>query len=344
MSPSQQRPLKYKPWDGDIQQLECIGSGVSSLVFAIDKQRVAKISVGTPQSIEDIDRERAVYRRFKENPGKSECRYILSCFEIENARGLVLERCQGTLRSYIRSNSPIPHRLVLKWARQVAEGLAFVHGCQVIQGDVGCHNILLDSKNNIKLADFAGSAIDQLDASVNYEVRSRLPGITRPTKQSDIFAFGSAFYELATGSTPYAGKSYTSVQNMYKNKKFPEDVDGISYFGPTIRKCWQQGFKSGKDVMDALGRIVLPQTESKSDQDPLVLEAPGHFLARSLESSVETSSRTPRRYRKPPNTPSGPPTFRHHSEVERVTRRRTRKSKIPELKWLNKFILWTRAP
>lgn len=152
MSPSQTpRRLKPRRWDGNVEQLECIGSGVSGVVFAIDKRRIAKICVGTPRSIEDIETERKIYRRFrkfreKHDREQHDCQYILSCLETENPRGLVLERCQESLRNRIRSKSPLPLEDVAKWARQAAEGLVFVHDSGVIQGDGQIDCAILHSK------------------------------------------------------------------------------------------------------------------------------------------------------------------------------------------------------
>jgi serine/threonine protein kinase len=124
---------KTEPWDGDIQDLPCIGSGTSGLVFQIDAGRVAKVSLGTARSIKDIETERKIYQRFrKEAPN---CPQILCCLELDNPRGLVFECCQGTVRGRLRSQSSVPVGLVTKWARQAAGGLAIIHKCGVIQGD-----------------------------------------------------------------------------------------------------------------------------------------------------------------------------------------------------------------
>jgi serine/threonine protein kinase len=129
--------------------------------------------------------------------------------------------------------------------------------------------MLLDAKDDLKLADFAGSSIDGSEASVNYEVRSRLPGISKPTEKSDIFALGSALFELATGSPPYSGESNKAVQNLYKKLKFA-DVSMLPELGPIIKKCWRQGYGTTVEVVEALDRLE----SYGSTQKALHLEAP----------------------------------------------------------------------
>jgi serine/threonine protein kinase len=130
-----QRRITIETWNGDIQNLPCIGNGISGLVFEIDVRRVAKVALGTARSIEDIERERKIYRRFKQMLPNPDCHYILSCLESDNPRGLVFERCKGMVRSRLRSPSPILPEAVMKWAIQAAKGLGFVHDCGIIQGD-----------------------------------------------------------------------------------------------------------------------------------------------------------------------------------------------------------------
>lgn len=104
------------------------------MVLAIDEGRVAKIDTGSPRSIEDIAREREVYRRLDEG----HCSYVLTCYEIDNPSGLVLERCNDTIRSCLKSryrNSPPPETVVKKWAFEAAKGLAYIHRKGIVQGD-----------------------------------------------------------------------------------------------------------------------------------------------------------------------------------------------------------------
>ena len=131
----EQRRTVIETWNGDIQDLPCIGNGVSGLVFGIDGGRVAKVALGTARSIEDIETERRIYRRFKQMLPNPDSHYILCCLESDNPRGLVFERCKGTVRSRLRSQSPILPEAAMKWAIQAAKGLGFVYDCGIIQGD-----------------------------------------------------------------------------------------------------------------------------------------------------------------------------------------------------------------
>jgi len=270
------RKSKCRPWDGDIQKLEHLGHGVSGMVLVIDEGRVAKIDTGSPRSIEDIAREREVYRRLDEG----HCSYVLKCYDIDNPSGLVLERCNDTIRSCLKSryrNSPPPEMVVKRWAYEAAQGLAYIHRKRIVQGDVGCHNMLLSSDNVLKLGDFAGSSIDGLPSTVNYEVRSRSPGVSEPDQLSDIFALGSAIWEMATGLPPYHDKPWREVHGLYKRGKFPK-LKSFPGLGEIIRKCWEQSSQhpySAQQIADDIERIY-PQSDTislNSDSSQTLVES-----------------------------------------------------------------------
>lgn len=129
-----QKRSKYRSWDGYIGDLIPLGHGISGLVLAIDSQRVAKIDTGSLGSIEDIETERKAYRKLS-LPGSP---YVLRCYESDNPNGLVLERCQHTLRKRLQSRyngKKPPESLVKNWVYEAVQGLAYVHRCGVIQGD-----------------------------------------------------------------------------------------------------------------------------------------------------------------------------------------------------------------
>src|ERR1700694_4457640 len=78
-------------WTGDILDLTCIGRGISAMVFAISDEKVIKVEFGSVQSIADIETERRAFGILEKATNRSP--HILRCFELDNPRGLVLERC-----------------------------------------------------------------------------------------------------------------------------------------------------------------------------------------------------------------------------------------------------------
>jgi serine/threonine protein kinase len=208
--------------------------------------------------------------------------------------------------------------------------------------------MLLDSHDTIKLADFAGSSIDDSEVSINYEVRSRLPNISKPTKKSDVFALGSAMYEMATGHPPYAKMSYSTIQNLYRKEKFPDDVDGIPILGKIIRKCWEQRFDTAHDVVRALGKTESQHRRpSQLQQRPEVFVDSGIWIPEQPEmvEIEESSSRTSRRH---------PATYVHQTSQRRHRPRERQVERFPEREkrkkhsqgafssWFNKSIsTWT---
>jgi len=260
--PGRKRKSRYRPWDGNIHNLEPLGNGVSGVVLGIDEKRVAKIDIGSQRSVQDIETEREIYRRLNQQHNK----HVLRCYEVDNPSGLVLERCDDTIRRRLRSryrNTSPPEDVVKKWACEAAQGLAYIHRCGVIQVDVGCHNMMLSADGTVKLGDFAGSSIDGSPATVDYDVRSKLPRTDEPDEISDIYALASAMWEMATGSAPYEDKTWREVHGLFKRSRFPKlksmpDLDWI------IRKCWMQGYSSTQEVVCDLEAACADFTDSSS--------------------------------------------------------------------------------
>jgi len=169
-----------------------------------------------------------------------------------------------TVRRRMRSRLYVPQKEALRLATEATKGLVCIHKCGIIQGDVGCHNMLLDSRGTLKVADFAGSSVRncQISASVDYEVGSKLPDDPEPTIRSDIFALGSAIYEMLTRKVPYMGRPYTEVQRLFKEGQFPDDFpkdfDAAVGLRTIIEKCWGKGgvaYASAEEVLTALNAL-----------------------------------------------------------------------------------------
>jgi serine/threonine protein kinase len=244
-------------WTGEILDLKCIGRGISAMVFAINDEKVIKVGFGSDQSIADIETERRAFNILEKATNRPP--HILRCFELDNPRGLVLERCHETLRRRLRSMSKdaFPSDAeARRWAKQAAEGLAFIHRHDIIHADVGCHNMLLTSSNELKLCDFGGSSVNGSLASTKYEVWSRPPlkEDNAPTNLSDLFALGSAIYEMSTKEEPYRGRSLEEIPILYQRGKFPS-MRKIASLGNIIMNCWLQKYTTALDIV----REIDPQ-------------------------------------------------------------------------------------
>ncbi|EPE04048.1 tkl protein kinase [Ophiostoma piceae UAMH 11346] len=165
---------------------------------------------------------------------------------------------RGALRQILMDSDPstdLPRR---KYARQMAEGLAFMHRRGFVHGDFNGSNALVTNGDDIVLCDFAASGRDGEQPQVAcFETRHFRPR-SNPEEQQircvqdDIFALGSALYELYTHHKPYADKDDATVERLYREGKFP-GVDNLE-LGPVIRKCWTGGYTT----MDEVIPISLP--------------------------------------------------------------------------------------
>lgn len=123
----------------------------------------------------------------------------------------------GTLRDYVMKVGPLNRKLIRKWGRQVLEGLKYLHTCDppIIHRDIKNENIFVNaSQGEIKIGDL-GIAKEKkhkrytIVGTPNFMAREMFEG-EGYSEKVDIYAFGMALIEMATGKTPYAELSDSS--------------------------------------------------------------------------------------------------------------------------------------
>ncbi|KAK3683363.1 hypothetical protein B0T22DRAFT_519171 [Podospora appendiculata] len=142
----------------------------------------------------------------------------------------------GCLRLYFREGGTATMEERVRWARDLAGVMQYLHEHNVHQVDVGGRNILLDAARNIRLCDFAGSSIDDVPPTVVAQDGFRHPDddeALRGTLRAEIYALGSAVDLMRAGVYP--------------------DVADVA-LGRVIAASWRGEYTSAREVADSIAK------------------------------------------------------------------------------------------
>ncbi|TPX07600.1 uncharacterized protein E0L32_010699 [Thyridium curvatum] len=181
----------------------------------------------------------------------------------------------GDVRSFVRGRgggaaAPRPEEGVrLRMALDVALGLSHVHERGVQHCDLTCRNLFLFDDYRLKIGDFGGSLIrgrDEFESVIFEESSYELPlrgrdFYGRPARKRELFALGSAIYELMAWAPPYDGLEDDEIETKYAMEAFPP-LEGMTA-GHIIHMCWDESYESSEDVVDALKETIASRHEVK---------------------------------------------------------------------------------
>ncbi|PJF19599.1 Mitogen-activated protein kinase kinase kinase 3 [Paramicrosporidium saccamoebae] len=135
---------------------------------------------------------------------------FLDAVTTDEAVYLKTELCQGGSLLDLITAGPPPDSLSFRRIMvQILLGLTFLHGNNIIHGDLKPGNILLDRFGVVKLADFGTSHCLAKDrqafpmGTLPYMAPEVILG-GQATHSSDIWSLGCTLFQLATGLAPYA--------------------------------------------------------------------------------------------------------------------------------------------
>ena len=139
---------------------------------------------------------------------------IIDIFEENDTAYYVMEfHAGGSLADKVK-NAPLPEADAVKYIRQIASALEYVHSKQMMHLDVKPANILLDGEGNAILIDFGlakqydndgrQTSTTPIGISHGYAPMEQYKngGVSEFSPVSDIYSLGATLYKLVTGLTP----------------------------------------------------------------------------------------------------------------------------------------------
>lgn len=191
---------------------------------------------------------------------------------------LVMEYVEGeTLKDKINRDGAIPWQRAVKYAVQIANGLAYAHANQIIHKDVKSQNILIDKFDNVKITDFGISQMMNnttithnkgVLGSAHYFSPEQARG-EKLSYQTDVYSFGVVLYEMLVGELPFTADNPVSVALKHIQEP-PKSVHAIMHDVPEslsfiVSKCLEKKPEDRFASMQALSRALSSISQNKNE-------------------------------------------------------------------------------
>ncbi|XP_059276607.1 serine/threonine-protein kinase STY13-like [Lycium barbarum] len=186
------------------------------------------------------------------------------CIVTEYARG-------GSVRQFLtrRHNRAVPLKLAVKQALDVARGMEYVHGLNLIHRDLKSDNLLIAADKSIKIADFGVARIEVQTEGMTPETgtyRWMAPEMIqhRPyTQKVDVYSFGIVLWELITGMLPF--QNMTAVQAAFavvnKGVRPTIPIECLPVLSEIMIRCWDAEPDNRPTFSQVVGMLEAAETE-----------------------------------------------------------------------------------
>ncbi|CAB3375863.1 serine/threonine-protein kinase BRSK2 isoform X2 [Cloeon dipterum] len=141
---------------------------------------------------------------------------------------LVLEHVSGgELFDYLVKKGRLTPKEARRFFRQIISALDFCHSHSICHRDLKPENLLLDEKNNIKIADFGmaslqpdGSMLETSCGSPHYACPEVIRGEKYDGRRADVWSCGVILYALLVGALPFDDDNLRQLLEKVKRGVF----------------------------------------------------------------------------------------------------------------------------
>ena len=196
----------------------------------------------------------------------------------------------GDLEKFMKTllkRKVLSETILCYFAKQILEGLEYMHKCKIIHNDIKQGNIVVDANLDIKITDFSVSctyANFEPDDCVEFpfmgtskyicpEILGHVKMAVKEACKIDLYSFGVTLYELAFGKYPYKlneveNKKYDDILNNIKQEKleFPKDKKISTLFKDFLSHLLDKNYQTRYDIQQCLNHPWIKGAKIINDE------------------------------------------------------------------------------
>ena len=197
------------------------------------------------------------------------------------------------------SCSVLSARKRLEIAREICDGLQYMHSMGMVHGDIKSLNVLLGKKNNAKLCDFGLATMGLISSAASTTGLGGTAAWSAPeilcqgqphTPQSDIYALGMLLYELLVCSPPFEGLTHDEIMKLLNTNQRPLTPDTIpsgfsEAYVALMKRCWDQDPAKRPSAAEVHQCMIALDTSTQANE-PVELFPLGYRLLEPSQLSI----------------------------------------------------------
>jgi len=294
--------------------IEKLGEGGMGVVYKAHDTKLDRIVAlkFLPHQLTASDAEQARFRQEAKAAANLNHPHVCTIYRIDEHDGQQFIEMEYVDGETLRKKVPI-HKIgeALGYAIQIGEALQEAHSKGIVHRDIKADNIMVNSKNQIKVMDFG---LAKLKSSLKLTKTSGTAGTLaymapeqiqggEVDARSDIFSFGVVLFEMLTGRTPFRGEHEAAMVYSIVHEE-PEPIqkylpdapsDLIHVLNRLLEKTPEDRYQSMADAVIELRRVqrqsarVSPPTHGEiSTRPPGGTTAERHDIDAALSGAKTT--------------------------------------------------------